>query len=197
VEKTGCIAISINGTKGNLDLSPDTYDIREIMAILGNAEDLLFPNDKMERPTISYNIEQGSVRHIFKTSVQYIIGFNAVIGQIVQSGNIDFLDLPTAKAIEAIQAVATKKDYTFTISTSVNNTNEVRIDRSTNFSRTESVWADAEFYLYEKLPMREARKGPIFICLQMSLGQSELRRLFHFWKNMMKTCFIRLLASGL
>lgn len=151
MEKTGYIEIRIIGSKGNIELSPDNYDIREIISILENAEDLLFPNEKKERPTISYKIEQGSVRHIFKTSIQYIIGFNAVIGQVSQTKNIDFLDLPTAKAIENIQSIATKKDYAFTISTSVENSNEIKIDRITNFHRTESVWADAELYLYGKV----------------------------------------------
>jgi hypothetical protein len=151
VEKTGYIEIKIDGSKGNLELSPDNYDIREIIAILENAENLLFPNDKKERPTISYKIEQGSVRHIFKTSIQYIIGFNAVIGQVSQSKNIDFLDLPTAKAIENIQVVASKKGYSFSISTSMANSNVVRIDKTTNFYRAENVFADAEFYLYGKV----------------------------------------------
>lgn len=151
MEKTGYIEIRINGSKGNFELSPDNYDIREIIYILENAENFLFPNDKKERPTISYKIEQGSVRHIFKTSIQYIIGFNAVIGQVGLTKNIDFLDLLTAKAIENIQGIAAKKDYSFIISTSVDNSNEVKIDRTTNFYRTESVWADAEFYLYGKV----------------------------------------------
>lgn len=151
MEKTGYIEIRITGSKGNLELSPDNYDIREIISILENAENLVFPNDKKERPIISYKIEQGSVRHIFKTSIQYIIGFNAVIGQVDQTKSIDFLDLPTAKAIENIQGIATKKDYSFTISTSVQSSNEVIIDRTTSFYRTESVWVDAEFYLYGKV----------------------------------------------
>jgi hypothetical protein len=80
VENSGFIEISINGSKGNLDLSPDNYDIRDIISILENAENLLFPGEKRERPNISYRIEEGSVKHIFKTSIQYIIGFNAIIG---------------------------------------------------------------------------------------------------------------------
>lgn len=151
MEKTGYIEIRITGSKGNLELSPENYDIGEIISILENVENLLFPNDKKERPIISYKIEQGSVRHIFKTSIQYIIGFNAVIGQVGQTKNIDFLDLPTARSIENIQGIASKKDYSFTISTSIDNSNEVKIDRTTNFYRTESVWADAEFYLYGKV----------------------------------------------
>ncbi len=111
----------------------------------------MFPTDKRERPTISYKIEEGSVRHIFKTSIQYIIGFNAVIGQVTQLQNIDFLDLSTARAFENIQDIASKKDYVFTISTSIDKSSEVRVDRTTRLYRTEAVWADAEFYFYGKV----------------------------------------------
>jgi len=151
VDKVGFIEIRITGSKGNLNLTPDNYDIREIINILENAENLLFPSDKRDRPNISYKIEEGSVRHILKTSIQYIIGFNAVIGQVTQVQNIDFLDLSTAKAFENIQDIAAKKDYVFSITTSIDKTNEVRIDRTTNFKRTEAIWIDAEFYFYGKI----------------------------------------------
>lgn len=151
MDKIGYIEIKIAGSKGNLQLNPDNYDIREIISILENAENLLFPSDKKDRPTISYKIEEGSVRHIIKTSVQYIIGFNAIIGQINEVKNIDFLDLGTARAFENIQSVASKKNYIFTITTSLEKSNEIKIDNSTRFYRTETVWAEAEFYFYGKV----------------------------------------------
>ena len=115
VEKIGYIEIRITGSKGNLDLTPDNYDIREIISILENAENLLYPGEKRDRPNISYKIEEGSVKHILKTSIQYIIGFNAVIGQIVQDKSIDFLDLGTAKAFENMQDIAAKRNYFSTL----------------------------------------------------------------------------------
>ncbi len=151
MEKTGYIEIRITGSNGNLELTPENYDIHEIISILENAENLLFPDEKRERSPISYQIEQGSVRHIFKTSIQYIIGFNAVIGRVDQTKSIDFLDLPTSRAFENIQKIAAKKDYSLRIFTSVKNTNEVKIDRTTHFYRTDNNWADAEFYLYGKV----------------------------------------------
>lgn len=151
MEKIGSIEIRITGSKGNLDLSPDNYDIREIITILENAEKLLYPGDKRERPNISYKIEEGSVKHIFKTSMQYIIAFNAIIGQIKQDQNIDFLDLETAKAFENIQNIATKQNYVFNIKTSLDNTNEVSIDKTTRYYRTKAIWVDAEFYFYGKI----------------------------------------------
>lgn len=136
---------------GNMDLSPDNYDIREVISLLENAENLLHPTDKKDRPTISYKIEEGSVRHIFKTSIQSIIGFNALIGQIILSQNIDFLELGTAKAFENIQDIASKKNYSFSIKTSMEKSNELRIDKTTRYYRTEAIWADAEFYFYGKV----------------------------------------------
>ncbi|CAN1528931.1 hypothetical protein MCETHM1_01326 [Flavobacteriaceae bacterium] len=151
VEKIGHIEIRITGSKGNIELSPDNYDIREIITILENAENLLYPGDKKERPIISYNIEQGSVKHILKTSIQFIIGFNAIIGQVSNIQEIDFLDLQTAKAFENLQNIAIKKDYIFSIKTSLENSNEVKVDRTTRYIRTEAIWADAEFYFYGKI----------------------------------------------
>ncbi len=151
VDKIGFIEINITGSKGNFNLSPDNYDIREIISILENAEHLLYPGDKRDRPTISYKIEKGSVKHIFKTSIQYIIGFNAIIGQINQAQNIDFLDIETARAFENIQNIAIKRNYVFTIRTSLDKTNEVRVDNNTHFYKTEAIWADAEFYFYGKV----------------------------------------------
>ncbi|MGY6523765.1 MAG: hypothetical protein ACXIUD_18690 [Mongoliitalea sp.] len=151
MEKVGFIEIRITGSNGNLDLSPDNYDIRDIISILENAENLLYPGDKRDRPTISYKIEEGSVKHIFITSIQHIIGFNAIIGQVNQVQNIDFLDLGTAKAFENIQHIATKRNYVFSIKTSLNNTNEMIFDKSTRYYRTEVIWAEAEFYFYGKV----------------------------------------------
>lgn len=151
MEKIGFIEIRITGSKGNIELSPDNYDIREIISILENAENLLYPGDKKDRPTISYDIQQGSVKHILKTSIQFIIGFNAIIGQVNEVEDIDFLDISTAKAFENIQNIAIKKDYTFSIKTSLQNTNEVQVDRTTRYFRTEAIWVDAEFYFYGKV----------------------------------------------
>ena len=151
MDKLGYIEIRITGTKGNIELKPDTYDIREVISIIEQAENLLFPGDKKERPTISYKLEEGSVKHIFKTGMQAIIGFNAIIASIVLLQNIDFLDINTAKAIEAFQETTIKTGYSFNITTSLPDTNNLKIDTSTHFVRNASYWADAEFYFYGKI----------------------------------------------
>ena len=151
MEKIGYLEIRITGTKGNLELKPDTLDIRELMSVLEQSENLLFPNEKKDRPTISYQLEEGSVKHIFKTSIQAIIGFNAIIAQIDATGSIDFLNLNTARAIESFQETALKRDFKFNISTSLEDTAQLIIDKSTRFIRSDAFWAEAEFYFYGKI----------------------------------------------
>jgi hypothetical protein len=149
MEKTGQIEIRVTGTKGNIELSPDNYDIKEIATIFEQVENLLFPNNKKERPTISYDIQAGSVRHIIKTSLQAVIGFNALLLQIQQNGySVDFLEPPTARAFQYFENNAKKNDISFEISTSLENSSRLFVDKTTEFFRTEEVWVDAELYFY-------------------------------------------------
>lgn len=148
MNKIGDIEIRVVGKSGNLELKPENYDIKHIASILQNVEDLLYPNNKKDRPLITYDIQEGSVKHVFKTPVQYIIGFSAVLGQIQESKSIDFLDLKTARAIESIQQLSQQKNYEFQFRTSVKKGIELSINPSTRFFRTENIWVDAEFYFY-------------------------------------------------
>lgn len=149
MEKTGQIEIKIKGQKGNLDLTPDQYDIREIMELLQNAENLLFPGIKRARPTISYEIVEGSVVHLFKTTLQAVIGFNAILSQInAENYSVDFLELPTARAFEFFQENARKNGYEYEITTSVSDSSKVVINKHTRFIRSEEIWGEAEFYFY-------------------------------------------------
>ncbi len=148
VEKIGDIEIRVVGKFGNQELIPNNYDIKQIAAILKNVEDLLFPTSKKDRPLVTYDIQEGSVRHIFKTSIQTIIGFSALLSQVQSSGSIDFLDLKTAKAFENIQNLSRQKDYEFQIKTSLKEEYELIINPNTQFVRIENIWVDAELYFY-------------------------------------------------
>ena len=151
MSKTGNIEITIQGAKGKIQLTPDNYDIKDIKSILEQAENLLFPGEKRERPTISYRIEEGSVKHVFKTSMQAVIGFNALLIQIDEKKSIDFLEPKTAEAFETFQEAAKKQNYSFTITTSAEKSGKLSIDRTTGFYRTKTDWVNAEFYFYGKI----------------------------------------------
>jgi hypothetical protein len=137
---------------------PGLVDIDEIREILIQAAHLLFPQEKRsQRPLVSYEIAEGSVRHIFRTLAQTAIGFGAVLGQIQQEGQIDFLHDRTASAIERLQQLAVEKDYRITLSA---NNNRLVMDKTTNFTRSAKIWVDAEFYLYGELTNAGGKTNP-------------------------------------
>lgn len=143
---------------GAQKLTPSLVDIDEIREILNQASGLLFPSEKRsQRPLISYEIEEGSVRHKFRTVMQSVIGFGAVLSQIESQGQIDFLHERSAVAIEKLQHLAVEKDYVISISA---NENRLRIDRTTHYLRTADLWVDAEFYLYGELTNAGGKSSP-------------------------------------
>ncbi len=148
MEKIGYIEIRIVGSKGKLELTPELYDIKEIAIMLQNVENLLFSTNKKKRPLVSYDIEAGSVNNIFRTSIQTIIGFNAILHQIQKTNSIDFLELKTAEAFENIQNIAYQKDYNFFIKTSIDSKTQLEITPYTKYLISENIWVDAEIYLY-------------------------------------------------
>ncbi len=111
MEKIGEIEIKVVGKSGNHDLSSDNYEIKHITTILQNVEDLLYPNNQKDRLIITYNIHEGSNLHIFKTTIQAVIGFSAVLTQVQTNESIDFLELKTVRAIENIQNLSRQKNY--------------------------------------------------------------------------------------
>jgi len=148
VENFGNIEIRVTGKAGNEDLNPDNYDIKHIAKLMQHVEELLYPNNKRERPLITYDISEGSVKHFFKTTMQAVIGLSAILTQVQSTNSIDFLEQKTARAIESIQNLSLQKNYEFQIKTSINEDNELVISPSTQFFRTENIWVEAEFYLY-------------------------------------------------
>ena len=151
MDQRGTIEIRVSGSKGNLALSPDHYDIKEIAQLFDTVEAILFSGNKKQRPEITYSIENGSVRHVFKTSFQAIVSVSAVLASVLETGNIDKLELPTARAIEKLQSDAIAKNYEFAISTSEWHGGELRITPHTHYRRSEEIWVDAEIYLYGTL----------------------------------------------
>lgn len=148
IDRTGELSIRITGFKGNLPLSPENYDIKELQTLLPYIEDILYPINKKDRPLITYHLNEGSIINQFKTGIQAIIAINAVFGHIIKERSIDFLDLKSATAIEFIQNLSYEKNYTFSLATSLKGSVQLDITPETKFIRSENIWVDAEFYFY-------------------------------------------------
>lgn len=151
MDKLGEITIHIVGQVGNEPLGPANYDISALKEMLGAVESLLYPNERRNRPIISYEMQSGSVKHVFKTNMQKVAEFGAVLAMIMASGNLDGLVPETAKAFEHIQTQARQKGYSISFATSLSEAQELIFTPETSFIRTEQIWADAEFYFYGKL----------------------------------------------
>lgn len=150
----------IDGKRGGKDLKPAEFDIRELRGLLDEVEALLFPNDRRERPVISYHVKEGSVRNIFQTGVQSIASLGAVIGLVNTQRTLDILEPRTAKAFETIQQWAIEKDYVFTLTTSTNPADALRVDRSTAYFRSEATVVETELYLYGKVTDAGGKEKP-------------------------------------
>lgn len=150
MENIGEIEIRVYRDAGNAPLNPDNFDIRELISILENMDNLIFPNEK-KRPLVTYEMREGSVRNIFKTAIHSVVSFNAILGLVSTTNSIDCIDDKTATAIENFQEYARRKDFSIDIKTSVENTNIITINSRSNFVRSENIWADSEFYFYGKI----------------------------------------------
>lgn len=158
MDALGDIEIKIDGSVGARKLTPELVDIDEIREVLVQVSGLLFPTEKRaQRPRISYQIVEGSVRHKFRTLMQTVIGFGAVLSQIESQGQIDFLHERSAAAVESLQKLALAKDFVVTITA---NNHRLRIDRTTHYVRDEKLWVDAEFYLYGELTNAGGKSSP-------------------------------------
>lgn len=130
---------------------PEDYDIKALRELLEEVEVLLFPNNRHERPVISYEVQPGSVRNIFRTGVEAVAKAGAVLGLVSSTGTVDVLEPRTARAMERMQRWAQESDLAFTLRTSLPGSAAVRIDRTTHFLRTEATSVETEVYLYGRV----------------------------------------------
>lgn len=160
MERTASFEVIVTGTRGGKPMGPADYDIKELHELLAEVEALLFPMDRKERPVISYEVQEGSVRNIFRTGVQAVAQTGAVLGLVVSAGTVDVLEPRTAKAIEAMQRWAQQSDLAFTLKTSLPGSAELRIDRTTHYLRTEATSVETELYLYGKVVDAGGKENP-------------------------------------
>ena len=148
------ISLRIIGKNGDEPLSPANFDIGQIRFLLDEVENLLYPDKKKrkDRPTISYEIKEGSVLNIFRTSLQNVLLVSAMLGVIEQdNGYIDKLEAASAQAIEDLQAFAVRHQYDIEIGTSDKPSAVFRITPTTHYVRRENIMVDIECYYYGTL----------------------------------------------
>lgn len=145
------ISLRIIGKIGGEPLSPANFDIGQIRFLLDEVENLLFPDKKKrkDRPVISYEMKEGSVIHIFRTSLQSVLMFSSMLGVVEQNhGSIDKLEVASAQAMENLQTFARSHNYDIEIVTSDNPGRVFKISPKTNYMRLKNIMVDVECYYY-------------------------------------------------
>ena len=154
-----------------LQNSDDHYDIKEIAQVFDAVEAIITFGNKKQRPEITYSIERGSIRHIFKTSFQSIVAVSAILKTVQKTGSIDKLDLSTARAIDKLQEDAISKNLVFVLTTSEWHDGELRITPHTHYRLSKEIWVDAEIYLYGTIADSGRKDSPVIRLNTKEYGQ--------------------------
>lgn len=148
------IRLRIIGRNGSEMLSPSNFDIMQIKVLFDEVEALLYPDRKKrkERGVISYEMREGSVINVFKTSLQSVLAVSAVLTAVeMEHGSLDRLETDSAQAIERLQAFAVSNNYEIEIGTSDKPNRTFRITPRTHYQRNEKILIDTEAYYYGTL----------------------------------------------
>ena len=160
MEHTATFEVIVQGTMGGKPLMPADFDIRSLRDLLAEVQVLLYPNDRRDRPVISYEVQEGSVRNIFRTGMQAVATAGAVLALVNSTGSLDVLEPRTAGALEAMQRWAIENDQAFILRSNATGLTELRIDRSTSYQRTEATAVETEVYLYGKVVDAGGKERP-------------------------------------
>jgi hypothetical protein len=153
MEEKGYIEVKVEGKIGIKSLKPEDVDIAEIKDIISDVENFLYPGrtDKIERPHISYKIEEGSVKHYFHLPISAVLLFNGLSGEIATRGTIDFLDFKRAEIIEKFQRKALEKNYEITFINSLSEAKTLIINKDTKYFSVAASFIETELILYGKI----------------------------------------------
>ena len=159
VEEQGYIEIRV--TNKDNTLSPKDIDINEVKDFISDVESFLYPNrkEKLNRPHISYDLQEGSAKHKFFLPITAVILFNGLTNEIRNRNNLDFLDYKRQTIIDKFQRTASKEGYIIEFNNSLSKVSSLVIDDTTNFEMISPTFYESEFYLYGEI-YQEGGKNP-------------------------------------
>jgi hypothetical protein len=175
VEEKGYIEVKVEGKIGNQPVKPSDVDISEIKEMISDVETFLYPtrNEKIDRPHISYELEEGSAKHLFFLPISGVLLFNGLTGEIANRGTVDFLDYKRAEIIEKFQRKAKEKSFEITLTCSLADSKPLKITKDTKFFNVAADYIDTELVLYGKINS-EGGNDPNFHILTKEYGRLKI-----------------------
>lgn len=147
------ISIELTGKTSQGSLNPKDIDIAETKELLLDVETLLFPTkaEKEERPKVSYEVQDGSVKNLFFIPAANVIMFTALLSEVGKQGSTDLLQPKAAVIIDKWQRKALSSGREYSITSSVNETPFLTINSHTKFIATQTDWVNTNLYLYGEI----------------------------------------------
>lgn len=172
MEETGYIEFKMAGNFHGKELKPADVDISEIREVIADIESFLYPGkgEKADRPHISYQLEEGSARHLFYLPISGVLTFQALTREISHRGTADFLDFKRAAIIEKYQKRARDKGYTYSFFDSVSNAKTLEINQHTTFYNVAPDYIETELTLYGEI-INEGGQNPNFHIVTREYGK--------------------------
>jgi len=150
METTGNIEVHIESGIKEVKITPSNYDIREIDQVI-RSMDVLLSDEKHHRPEVTYELQPGSVKHIFRTAKDKVAEFSGLLALIISSNSLEELSPSKAEIFSELQNVARKKNYKIGLTSSFAPDKTLFITKDTNFSKRKNVWYETPMYFYGKL----------------------------------------------
>lgn len=154
MENNSYISVIIYGKTAEGNLNPRDIDIAETKELLNDVETLLFPSksEKEERPKVSYEVKDGSVKNLFFIPAAKAIMFTALMSEVGKQGNVDLLDIKQASIIDKWQRKAYTTGRQYSIASSVSTDQEfIKITKESQYIAPQTEWINTSLYLYGKI----------------------------------------------
>lgn len=197
METASYISIKLTGKTVQGDLNPKDIDIAETKELISDVETLLFPTkaEKEERPKVSYDVQEGSVKNIFFIPAANVIMFTALMSEVGKQGSVDLLHQKAAAIIDKWQKKSFTSGREYSIASSVNEIPFLTINRDTKFIALQTDWVNTNLYLYgeiyeegglssSNLHILTDRYGKLTVDAskeQLTTGSNKLYNIYGLW----------------
>lgn len=154
MDQSAYIAITIKGKTTEGSLTPRDVDINETRELLSDVEVLLYPTkpERVDRPKVSYEVQDGSVKNIFFIPAAKAIMFTALLNEVSRQGTTELLEPQAAGVIDKWQQRSYKSSQEYLFSSSVDESKPfLTINKETKFIAPQSDWVSTSLYLYGEI----------------------------------------------
>ncbi|MDP5169578.1 MAG: hypothetical protein NWR72_04985 [Bacteroidia bacterium] len=149
--QTGTFVIHIEGQRSGKPLGMDSLDVKDWIDSLQYGTDLLFPEGGKNRPQVSPQVEEGSIKFLFVTAIAAVIQVHALLSKINQTKELGILPQKQIKAIRYFANLARKESLQITLGDTTSLHQGLFLDKNTEFQPDNSAWIQVEPIVWGKV----------------------------------------------